>query len=106
MDIGVSEIANHVAAVTSILSRRDLLSSIGARYDMDHLKGYQITADVAAIAEIAASPLVFDPGVLQFSVLLWCLAKCRLFSVLTNCFHFIIWYTRDYSRMTDTTLSN
>jgi hypothetical protein len=58
LDIGVSDIYNHVAAVTSILSRRDLLSSIGARYDMDHLKGYQITADVAAIAEIAASPLV------------------------------------------------
>ena len=66
MDIGVSDIANHVAAVTSILSRRDLLSSIGARYDMDHLKGYQITADVAAIAEIAASPLVFGPGSFNF----------------------------------------
>jgi oryzin len=41
-----------------MLFGRDLLSGIGATYDMDHLKGYQITADVAAIAEIAASPLV------------------------------------------------
>jgi hypothetical protein len=65
-DVDASTITSHVTEVSSLLSRRDLLSAIGAKYDLDHLKGYQITADVAAIAEIAASPLVFDPGILQF----------------------------------------
>lgn len=40
-----------------MLSRRDL-TGVGAQYDMDHLKGYQVTADLAAINEIAASPEV------------------------------------------------
>jgi len=40
-----------------MLSRRDL-NGIGATYDMDELKGYQVVADEAAIAEIAASPEV------------------------------------------------
>jgi hypothetical protein len=57
-DIDISTITSHVTEVSSLLFRRDLLSAIGAIYDMNHLKGYQITADVAAIAEIAASPLV------------------------------------------------
>jgi oryzin len=46
-----------VASVSSMLSRRDL-TGIGATYDMDELKGYQVIADEAAIAEIAASPEV------------------------------------------------
>jgi oryzin len=40
-----------------MLSRRDL-TGIGATYDMDELKGYQVVADEATIAEIAASPEV------------------------------------------------
>jgi oryzin len=46
-----------VAAVGSILSRRDLIG-IGATYDINELKGYQVTADPAGVAEIAASPEV------------------------------------------------
>jgi hypothetical protein len=36
-------------------------------YDMDQLKGYQVIADAAAIAEIAASPEVFGhPSTFQY----------------------------------------
>ncbi|KAH8801025.1 peptidase S8/S53 domain-containing protein [Hyaloscypha sp. PMI_1271] len=56
-NVDAATIASHVASVSSMLSRRDL-SGIGATYDMDELKGYQVVADEAAIAEIAASPEV------------------------------------------------
>jgi oryzin len=46
-----------MSAVTSMLSRRDL-PGIGAQYDMTELKGYQVTADTAAIVEIARAPEV------------------------------------------------
>ncbi|KAH8793270.1 peptidase S8/S53 domain-containing protein [Hyaloscypha finlandica] len=56
-NVDAETIASHVASVSSMLSRRDL-TGIGATYDMDELKGYQVVADEAAIAEIAASPEV------------------------------------------------
>ncbi len=40
-----------------MLSRRDL-TGLGATYDMDELKGYQVVAYEAAIAAIAAFPEV------------------------------------------------
>ena len=40
--------------MSSMLSRREL-TGIGATYDLDELKGYQVFADEVAIAEIAAS---------------------------------------------------
>lgn len=57
-DVNSTMIASHVASISSMLSRRDL-TGIGATYDMAMLKGYQVTADLSAIAEIAASPEVF-----------------------------------------------
>lgn len=56
-NVNASMIASHVESVDSMLSRRDL-TGIGATYDMDLLKGYQVTADPATLAEIAASPEV------------------------------------------------
>lgn len=58
-DVNSTMIASHVASISSMLSRRDL-TGIGATYDMDMLKGYQVTADPSAIAEIAASPEVIS----------------------------------------------
>lgn len=57
--INSTAIASHVSSVTSLLARRDL-TGIGATYDLDYLKGYQVTADAAALAEIAASPEVIQ----------------------------------------------
>ncbi|PMD38404.1 subtilisin-like protein [Hyaloscypha variabilis F] len=54
-DVDSTMIASHEASVSSMLSRREL-TGIGATYDMDELKGYQVFADEVAIAEIAASP--------------------------------------------------
>ncbi|KAF8849436.1 putative cuticle-degrading protease [Acephala macrosclerotiorum] len=56
-DVNTTMVASHMASISSILSRRDL-TGIGATYDMDSLKGYQVTADEVTIAEIAASPEV------------------------------------------------
>jgi oryzin len=56
-DINATMMASHMSSITSMLSRRDL-TGVGAQYNMDQLKGYQVTADPAAIAEIAASPEV------------------------------------------------
>jgi len=56
-DISSAQIASHVAQVSASLSKR-ALTGIGATYDMDFLKGYQVTADAAGIAEIAAKPEV------------------------------------------------
>ncbi|CZR55531.1 probable alkaline protease (oryzin) [Phialocephala subalpina] len=56
-DVNTTMVASHLASISSILSKRDE-NGIGATYDMDLFKGYQVTADEAAIAEIAASPEV------------------------------------------------
>lgn len=54
-DISAASISSHEAHFSNLLSRRSL-TGVGATYHMAHLKGYQVTADLAAIAEIAASP--------------------------------------------------
>jgi hypothetical protein len=56
-DINATAIAAHVDTVSSMLSKRDT-DGIGATYDLSELKGYQVQADSATIAEIAASPEV------------------------------------------------
>jgi len=62
-NVDSATVASHIESVSSMLSRRDL-TGIGATYDMAELKGYQVTADEAAIAEIAASPDVIVPCLL------------------------------------------
>lgn len=56
-DINATAIAAHVNSVSSLLSKRDT-AGIGATYDLNELKGYQVEADSSTIAEIAASPEV------------------------------------------------
>lgn len=56
-DVSAEVIASHVSSVSSLLSKRDE-GGIGATYDLDTLKGYQVQADADTIAEIAASPEV------------------------------------------------
>ncbi|TVY55123.1 Subtilisin-like protease 2, partial [Lachnellula cervina] len=56
-DIDAATIESHEKSITSMLLRRDT-HGIGATYTMDLLKGYQINADSATIAEIAAKPEV------------------------------------------------
>ncbi|TVY45862.1 Subtilisin-like protease [Lachnellula occidentalis] len=56
-DIDAATIESHEKSISSMLSRRDT-DGIGAKYTMDLLKGYQINANAATIAEIAAKPEV------------------------------------------------
>lgn len=49
--------ASHLDRVNSLVSKRDT-NGVGATYDMDLLKGYQITADEDTIKQIADSPEV------------------------------------------------
>ncbi|KAI9735435.1 MAG: Subtilisin-like protease 2 [Claussenomyces sp. TS43310] len=51
-------IASHVESVSSILSKRSSASGVGQTYNLPQLKGYQVTADSSAIAQIADSPEV------------------------------------------------
>ncbi|KAH6663220.1 putative cuticle-degrading protease [Halenospora varia] len=57
-DITADVISSHVASVSASIARRDTTSGIGATYDLPLLKGYQVSADAATIAEIAAKPEV------------------------------------------------
>ncbi|KAJ5037329.1 uncharacterized protein L3040_007505 [Drepanopeziza brunnea f. sp. 'multigermtubi'] len=45
-----------IAEVSSLISKRAVAGGIGAKYTIGDFKGYQITADTATLAEIAASP--------------------------------------------------
>ena len=56
-DVNASAITAHEQSISSILSRRDT-DGIGATYSLELLKGYQVTADAATIADIAAAPEV------------------------------------------------
>ena len=56
-DVDAATIESHEQAISSMLSKRDT-DGIGATYAMDLLKGYQVNADSATIAEIAAKPEV------------------------------------------------
>ncbi|TAQ86894.1 hypothetical protein B7494_g4801 [Chlorociboria aeruginascens] len=56
-DVTAEKMANHLASVSSIISKRDsTLAGVGATYEIDDFKGFQVEADEAAIAEIIASP--------------------------------------------------
>ncbi|RDL33329.1 Subtilisin-like protein [Venustampulla echinocandica] len=55
--VSAATAASHIDRVSSLISKRDT-DGIGATYDMDLLKGYQITADEDTIQQIAASPEV------------------------------------------------
>jgi subtilisin family serine protease len=57
-DINATSIETHLSSVSALISRRRDVGGIGATYDLSTLKGYQVTADAATIAEIAASPEV------------------------------------------------
>jgi len=57
-DVNATTKASHVESVNSIISKRDAAGGIGATYDFQRFAGYQITADEAAINEIAAKPEV------------------------------------------------
>lgn len=54
-DVNATVFEASIAQVSSLLSKRDA-AGIGATYDIGTFKGYQVTADTATLAEIAASP--------------------------------------------------
>jgi len=54
-EVNATVFASHIAEMRTSLTKRGV-TGIGATYDIGNFKGYQVTADVAALAEIAASP--------------------------------------------------
>ncbi|KAF4631808.1 hypothetical protein G7Y89_g6315 [Cudoniella acicularis] len=56
-DVSAETIASHVSNVNSLVARRGT-DGIGATYNLEKLKGYQVHADAETIATIAASPEV------------------------------------------------
>lgn len=54
-DVNATVFEASIAQVNTMLSKRDSDSGIGATYDIGNFKGYQVTADTATLAEIAAS---------------------------------------------------
>lgn len=58
-DVNATMVAMHIDFVSSMLSKRDSpMIGIGATYDLDDFKGFQVEADPATITEIANSPEV------------------------------------------------
>lgn len=64
--VNASVFESHIAEMRTSLSKRGL-TGIGATYDIGNFKGYQVTADVAALAEIAASPDVSPPSYVLYA---------------------------------------
>lgn len=57
-DVSAATIASHLETVDALIAKRDEFAGIGATYDLDTLKGYQISADAETIKAIADSPEV------------------------------------------------
>jgi len=60
-DVSAETITSHIESISSLIARRDSTQSnsgIGATYDLEEFKGYQVLADSATIAAIAATPEV------------------------------------------------
>ena len=58
-DVNVSMVTQHMDSVSTMISKRSsTLVGIGATYDLDDFKGFQVAADSATINEIASSPEV------------------------------------------------
>jgi hypothetical protein len=58
-DITPESTASHEGFLASVITKRDNAASVGAKYKIHEFAGYQISADVATINEIASSPEVF-----------------------------------------------
>jgi hypothetical protein len=58
-NVAAPAIAAHESTISSMISKRDSsFAGIGAKYNMSSFKGYQVEADSATIAQIAAAPEV------------------------------------------------
>jgi subtilisin family serine protease len=58
-DVNATMVAQHMVSVSTMISKRaSTLTGIGATYDLDGFKGFQVAADSATINEIANSPEV------------------------------------------------
>jgi hypothetical protein len=60
-DVNKTMRASHISTVSSILGKRASFGGVGAKWELSTLKGYQLTADAATIAEIANFPEVSAP---------------------------------------------
>jgi oryzin len=54
-----SDLETHLSSVNSLISKRSTpYNGVGATYDMEGFKGFELEADEATVAEIAADPNV------------------------------------------------
>jgi hypothetical protein len=77
-NIAAPAIAAHESTISSMISKRDSqFAGIGAKYNMSSFKGYQVEADSAMIAQIAAAPevcvLQVNPVTVELTIGIGCI---------------------------------